>query len=56
VSKVRVGTLSPYAVETLRNIKEFLGVKFAIKPDPLTGTVILKCTGSGLINLSRKLS
>ncbi|CAH8271831.1 unnamed protein product [Arabidopsis lyrata] len=56
VSKVRVGTLSPYAVETLRNIMEFLGVKFVIKPDPLTGTVILKCTGSGLINLSRKLS
>lgn len=56
VSKVRVGTLSPYGVETLRNLKEFLGVIFGIKPDPLTGTVILTCVGSGLINLSRKLS
>ncbi|ESQ42168.1 hypothetical protein EUTSA_v10013826mg [Eutrema salsugineum] len=56
VSKVRVGTLSPYGVETLRNIKEFLGVTFGIRPDPLTGTVILTCVGSGLVNLARKLS
>ncbi|CDY17000.1 hypothetical protein HID58_028682 [Brassica napus] len=56
VSKVRVGTLSPYGVETLRNLKEFLGVTFSFRPDPSTGTVILTCVGSGLINLSRKLS
>ncbi|EOA20860.1 hypothetical protein CARUB_v10001197mg [Capsella rubella] len=56
VSKVRVGTLSSYGVETLRNIKEFMGVEFNIRPDPSTGTVILKCVGSGLVNLSRKLS
>ncbi|KAL7215141.1 hypothetical protein ACSBR1_027328 [Camellia fascicularis] len=45
VSKVRVGKLSPYGIETLRNIGDFLGVKFVIKPDPSTGTVILKCVG-----------
>ncbi|KAL1199184.1 putative RNA 3'-terminal phosphate cyclase-like protein [Cardamine amara subsp. amara] len=56
ISKVRVGTLSPYGVETLRNIKEFLDVNFHISPDPSTGTVMLKCSGSGLINLARKLS
>ncbi|CAH8362803.1 unnamed protein product [Eruca vesicaria subsp. sativa] len=56
VSKVRVGPLSPYGVETLRNLKEFLGVTFSFRPDPSTGTVILTCVGSGLINLSRKLS
>ncbi|KAJ4881762.1 putative RNA 3'-terminal phosphate cyclase-like protein [Raphanus sativus] len=56
VSKVRVGTLSPYGVETLRNLKEFLGVTFSFRPDPDTATVILTCVGSGLINLSRKLS
>ncbi|XP_050221301.1 probable RNA 3'-terminal phosphate cyclase-like protein [Mercurialis annua] len=56
VSKIRVGKLSPYGIETLRNIREFLGVKFVIKPDPSTGTVILKCVGCGLKNLSRKTS
>ncbi|KAG8655429.1 hypothetical protein MANES_04G047600v8 [Manihot esculenta] len=56
VSKIRVGKLSPYGIETLRHIKEFLGVKFVIKPDPSTGTVILKCVGCGLKNLSRKIS
>ncbi|KAM7529042.1 hypothetical protein LguiB_032452 [Lonicera macranthoides] len=56
VSKVRVGKLSPYGIETLRHIKDFLGVKFVIKPDPSTGTVVLKCVGCGLRNLSRKIS
>lgn len=56
ISKVRVGKLSPYGIESLRNISEFLGVKFAIKPDPSDETVVLKCVGSGLKNLSRKLS
>ncbi|KAL3813345.1 hypothetical protein ACJIZ3_014613 [Penstemon smallii] len=56
VSKVRVGKLSPYGIQVLRNIRDFLGVKFVIKPDPSTGTVILKCVGCGLKNLSRKIS
>ncbi|XVF19615.1 hypothetical protein REPUB_Repub11eG0126000 [Reevesia pubescens] len=56
VSKVRVGKLSPYGIETLRQIRDFLDVQFVIKPDPSTGTVILKCWGSGMKNLSRKTS
>ncbi|GFP79280.1 probable RNA 3'-terminal phosphate cyclase-like protein [Phtheirospermum japonicum] len=56
VSKVRVGKLSPYGIEVLRHIRDFLGVKFVIKPDPSTETVILKCVGCGLKNLSRRVS
>ncbi|BBN19949.1 RNA 3'-terminal phosphate cyclase-like protein [Marchantia polymorpha subsp. ruderalis] len=56
VSKVRVGKLSPYGIQTLRLIKEFLGVQFNIKPDPASGTVILTCVGSGYKNFSRKVS
>ncbi|CDP02194.1 unnamed protein product [Coffea canephora] len=56
VSKVRVGKLSPYGIEVLRHLRDFLGVKFVIKPDPSTETVILKCVGCGLKNLSRKVS
>ncbi|CAA2967049.1 probable RNA 3'-terminal phosphate cyclase-like protein [Olea europaea var. sylvestris] len=56
VSKVRVGQLTPYGIEVLRHIRDFLGVKFVIKPDPSTRTVILKCVGCGLKNLSRKVS
>ncbi|XWS73825.1 hypothetical protein CRYUN_Cryun02cG0162700 [Craigia yunnanensis] len=56
VSKARVGKLSPYGIETLRQIIDFLDVQFVIKPDPSTGTVILKCWGSGMKNLSRKTS
>ncbi|KAL5180980.1 putative RNA 3'-terminal phosphate cyclase-like protein [Glycine soja] len=34
VSKVRVGKLSQHGVETLRNLRDFLDLKFIIKPDP----------------------
>eukprot|EP00246_Nothoceros_aenigmaticus_P007369 TRINITY_DN21114_c0_g1_i1.p1 TRINITY_DN21114_c0_g1~~TRINITY_DN21114_c0_g1_i1.p1 ORF type:complete len:340 (+),score=40.22 TRINITY_DN21114_c0_g1_i1:53-1021(+) len=56
VSKVRVSKLSPYAIRTLRHIKEFLGVQFSIKADPTSETVLLSCVGSGYRNLSRKIS
>ncbi|KMT07175.1 hypothetical protein BVRB_6g155000 [Beta vulgaris subsp. vulgaris] len=56
VSKIRVGKLSPYGIEILRLVNDFLGVKFDIKRDPSTGTTMLKCVGCGLKNLSRKLS
>lgn len=56
VSKVQVGKLSPYGIDTLRNINDFLGVKFVITPCSSTSTVILKCVGCCLRNLSRKIS
>lgn len=56
VSKVRVGQLTPHAIESLRNIKEFLDVKFIIKPDTNSNTVTLKCVGAGVKNLARKIS
>ncbi|VAI28144.1 unnamed protein product [Triticum turgidum subsp. durum] len=54
--QVRVGQLTPHAIESLRNIKEFLDVKFIIKPDPNSNTVTLKCVGAGVKNLARKIS
>ncbi|XP_058735987.1 probable RNA 3'-terminal phosphate cyclase-like protein [Vicia villosa] len=55
-SKVRVGKLTQYGVKTLRNIRDLLDVKFIIKPDPDTQSVVLKCIGCGMKNLSRKIS
>ncbi|KAJ6795636.1 putative RNA 3'-terminal phosphate cyclase-like protein [Iris pallida] len=56
ISKVRVGKLTPYGIETLRTIKEILDIKFVFEPDPVTDTVVLKCMGMGLKNFSRSIS
>ncbi|KAL5747769.1 hypothetical protein ACOSP7_024783 [Xanthoceras sorbifolium] len=56
VSMVRLGKLSPYGMETLRSIRDFLGINFSIKQDPLTGTLIFLGMGCGYKNLSRKVS
>ncbi|CAI8619471.1 unnamed protein product [Vicia faba] len=56
VSKVRIGKLSQDGINTLRNIMDLLDVKFIINPDPDTQSVILKCIGCGMKNLSRKIS
>jgi RNA 3'-terminal phosphate cyclase-like protein len=53
VSRVRVGTLSQYAIQTLRLIKLALGVEFKIKPDYETKTVLLSCLGVGYRNMAR---
>ena len=62
VSKVRLGSLSPQAVRTLRLLKEFLGVVFKIKAEEpargtgAAGTVLLSCQGCGFKNTSKKVS
>eukprot|EP01124_Arcella_intermedia_P017999 TRINITY_DN24975_c0_g1_i1.p1 TRINITY_DN24975_c0_g1~~TRINITY_DN24975_c0_g1_i1.p1 ORF type:complete len:309 (+),score=56.67 TRINITY_DN24975_c0_g1_i1:162-1088(+) len=54
ISKIRIGKLSPYTISLLRNIKEFFGVTFDIKPDPETKTSILTCFGCGFKNLAKQ--
>lgn len=53
VSRVRFGTLSQHAVETLRLLKLAFGVEFKIRPDPETKTVLLSCLGTGYRNMAR---
>ena len=48
VSRVCVGELSLYGEETLRNIRDFLDITFAIERDKLTGTVTLVGDGCEL--------
>jgi RNA 3'-terminal phosphate cyclase-like protein len=55
LSKIRIGKLTPYTIEFLRNILLFFKVKFNIEPDPESKTVILSCIGSGYLNYSRQL-
>lgn len=54
VSKIRLGKLSQYSINYLRNIKEFFGVTFKIEPDAESKTILLTCLGAGIKNLSKK--
>eukprot|EP01069_Polyplicarium_translucidae_P005727 Polyplicarium_translucidae@DN2840_c0_g2_i3.p1 len=52
VSKVVLPTLTPYTIEYLRHIHDFMGVQFDVsqlEPD----VVMLKCVGSGVRNIAR---
>lgn len=53
VSRIRVGTLSPYSIVSLRLFKKALDVEFKVKADPETRTVMLSCLGSGYRNMAR---
>jgi len=55
VAKLRIGKLSNYTIEVLRNLKQFFGTTFQITPDPETKTVLLTCVGSAFKNLGRTL-
>lgn len=56
MNEVRLGPLTPYAVRTLRHIREFLNVQFSMRTDQQSGTIFLSCIGSGLKNLNRKVT
>jgi RNA 3'-terminal phosphate cyclase-like protein len=53
VSRIRVGTLSQYSIETLRLIKHAFDVEFKVTPDTETQTVLLSVLGSGYRNMAR---
>lgn len=54
--EVRLGPLTPHAVRTLRHIKDFFGVVFSIRPEQESQTIFLSCIGSGLKNLSKRVT
>jgi RNA 3'-terminal phosphate cyclase-like protein len=53
VSRIRVGTLSQYSMETLRLIKRAFDVEFKVVPDLETKTVLLSCLGTGYRNMAK---
>ena len=53
VVKVRVGKLTPFSIQYLRDIKTFLGVKFQAEGSD-DDTVLMTCLGSGYVNMSKK--
>jgi hypothetical protein len=52
ISKILLGRISAYTAETLRLLKDVLGVVFNLTPQD-EGRVILSCIGLGLENISR---
>lgn len=56
MSEVRVGPLTPYAVRTMRHIKDFFNVQFSARPERESGTIFLSCIGTGYKNVSKKLA
>lgn len=52
-TRIRVGTLTQYSVETLRLIKQAFGVEFKVTADEETGSILLSCLGSGYRNMAK---
>jgi RNA 3'-terminal phosphate cyclase-like protein len=53
VSRIRLGTLSMYTVESLRLLKRAFDVEFKVTPDNHTKTVLLSCLGTGYRNMAK---
>ena len=53
VSRIRVGTLSLYSVETLRLLKRAFGVEFKVTGEQESKTVLLSCLGTGYRNMAK---
>ncbi|CAJ1923620.1 unnamed protein product [Cylindrotheca closterium] len=53
VSRLRIGSLSPYSVETLRLLKKFFGIEFKLKADEDSKTILMSCLGTGYRNMAK---
>lgn len=56
VGKLRIGSLSPFTIQFLRDIKSFLAVSFKIQTEPESRTVLLTGVGTGFTNVSKKVT
>jgi RNA 3'-terminal phosphate cyclase-like protein len=64
VSKIRLGPLSAFTIQYLRDLKLFFGVTFKVQEEEWQDeysarpreTVMLTCVGTGFINLNKKTS
>ncbi|KAG0743932.1 hypothetical protein G6F57_005861 [Rhizopus arrhizus] len=54
VSKIRIGDLSAFTIQYLRDIKSFFGVSFKIQPDTSNDTILMTCMGIGYVNHNKK--
>jgi len=53
VSRVRIGSLTPYTIVALRLYKQAFGVEFKVTAETETKTVLLSCLGTGYRNMAR---
>ncbi|CAG8455460.1 7422_t:CDS:2 [Cetraspora pellucida] len=54
VSKIRLGQLTAFTIQYLRDIRDFFDVTFKIKQDPESNTLLLTSVGVGYINYNKK--
>ena len=54
VSRVRMGTPTAAAVETLRHVRDFFGVTFQVDDDADDGAVLYACRGVGFKNHAKR--
>ena len=54
VSRLRLGPLTPFAVEMLRLLRDFFGVTFQLDADLADGSVLCTCRGVGFKNLAKR--
>ena len=56
VSRIRIGTLSQYTIESLRLFQQVFGVEFKVKADQESKTVLMSCLGTGYRNMAKASS
>lgn len=56
LSEIRLGPLTPGAIQMVRLVKDFFSVVFDICPESEFHTIFLSCVGVGMKNIGRKVT
>ncbi|KAJ1842977.1 hypothetical protein LPJ73_005629, partial [Coemansia sp. RSA 2703] len=54
VVRTRIGKLTPFTIQYLRDLRDFFNTTFKISPDAETNTVLMACLGTGFSNVGKK--
>ena len=56
INECRLGPLTPYAVQMLRHLRDFLDTVFTVKPEQDSSTLFLSCVGAGIKNMFKAVA
>ncbi|KAJ2395781.1 hypothetical protein GGI05_001422 [Coemansia sp. RSA 2603] len=54
VVRTRIGKLTPFTIQYLRDLRDFFNTTFKISPDAESNTVLMACLGTGFSNVGKK--
>jgi RNA 3'-terminal phosphate cyclase-like protein len=56
IGKIRVGSLNPFTIEVMKDLKKFFGTVFKMTVDKGTRSILISGLGIGQVNVNKSIT